>query len=372
MNSRVNDLLLLLYKSAIDDGLLEEFLNEVSKTTDTHHVGLLFQDNLNPERSRMICNSEGKEVGDLYSRYAGENIFLDTARPYISSGTVIRTNTKLDDKELRNSPFYRHFCAKTDIYHTMGASIRVDNKGVDGLTLNRQESAPFTEEDQAWGESLVPHLQTFMAIRERIQCLESARDTAWEALNLQPFGVLILNSRQQVVFANEALHTIAKTSSILSWRGTRLLATRNDVMNWMDSTINGIVREPDSLGPGRAVQVEAEEEKLHIMIAPLMVESPFGDQVYCVVFVSDVYSETTGIEQYLMDLYSLTPKEAEIACLLIQGYSAKEVAQVNNIQPSTVMTHKKRIFCKAGVHRQSQLVRIGLSLNVAPAHNPVL
>lgn len=98
--------------------------------------------------------------------------------------------------------------------------------------------------------------------------------------------------------------------------------------------------------PGRAMNVENESEKLHIMVPPLSAESAFGEHVYCAAFVSDVHSNSSGWEQYLRDLYALTPREAEIACLLIQGYSATEAADICGVMPSTVMTHKKRIFNK--------------------------
>lgn len=55
----------------------------------------------------------------------------------------------------------------------------------------------------------------------------------------------------------------------------------------------------------------------------------------------------------IIDTTPLTRAEAQVALLLARGWSAKRIAEYLVISPQTVATHRKRIYRKLGVHRQS-------------------
>ena len=59
--------------------------------------------------------------------------------------------------------------------------------------------------------------------------------------------------------------------------------------------------------------------------------------------------------QRILRTTELTPTEARVALMLARGWSAKHVAQVLVVSPQTVATHRKRIYRKLGIHRQSSL-----------------
>ncbi len=54
----------------------------------------------------------------------------------------------------------------------------------------------------------------------------------------------------------------------------------------------------------------------------------------------------------------LTKREKEIALLIAQGKSTKEIAQELFISPFTVDTHRKNIFSKLGISKVASLIRI--------------
>jgi DNA-binding CsgD family transcriptional regulator len=57
------------------------------------------------------------------------------------------------------------------------------------------------------------------------------------------------------------------------------------------------------------------------------------------------------------DLEPLTPREQEVAQLLMKGYTAKEVAKLLKIAPGTAAKHRENLLRKLGINRTSLLPR---------------
>lgn len=51
----------------------------------------------------------------------------------------------------------------------------------------------------------------------------------------------------------------------------------------------------------------------------------------------------------------LTCREFEVSCLLLSGYSSKEISKKLNITSETVRAHRKHIYSKLGIHSQAEL-----------------
>ncbi len=58
----------------------------------------------------------------------------------------------------------------------------------------------------------------------------------------------------------------------------------------------------------------------------------------------------------VFEKYDFSTREKEIATLIIEGKSDKEIASQLNISPQTVATHNKKIFKKADVHSRVELI----------------
>ncbi|MEK6674133.1 MAG: response regulator transcription factor [Planctomycetota bacterium] len=64
----------------------------------------------------------------------------------------------------------------------------------------------------------------------------------------------------------------------------------------------------------------------------------------------------------------LTKRECEVATLLAEGLSVKEVAKSLHVSAKTVDTHKTRLMSKLGVHNRVELVRVALQNGLTSLH----
>jgi DNA-binding CsgD family transcriptional regulator len=56
----------------------------------------------------------------------------------------------------------------------------------------------------------------------------------------------------------------------------------------------------------------------------------------------------------------LSPRERQVARLLVDGYSSVNVAALCGVTPNTVRTLMRRLYRKLGVRNRADLVRVSL------------
>ena len=64
------------------------------------------------------------------------------------------------------------------------------------------------------------------------------------------------------------------------------------------------------------------------------------------------------------ELYKLTPAEAEVLRLLVDGHATDELAEMRNVSLHTVRTQIKSVLAKTGTRKRPDLVRLALTVNL--------
>jgi DNA-binding CsgD family transcriptional regulator len=68
----------------------------------------------------------------------------------------------------------------------------------------------------------------------------------------------------------------------------------------------------------------------------------------------------------MRQLYGVTPTEARLADLLLEGLEVRDIANRLTMTLETARFHLKRVLAKTGARRQTELMRLMLSL---PMHS---
>ena len=66
----------------------------------------------------------------------------------------------------------------------------------------------------------------------------------------------------------------------------------------------------------------------------------------------------------LRERYGLTPREVEVALLVLHGQGVKPIADQLELSANTVRTHLHNIFAKTRTHRQAELVGLLLTTTI--------
>jgi DNA-binding CsgD family transcriptional regulator len=80
------------------------------------------------------------------------------------------------------------------------------------------------------------------------------------------------------------------------------------------------------------------------------------------VLISDPSVSPKSRAAFMRMLYGLTPTESRLADLLLQGFEVREAADRLRTTLETARFHLKRVLAKTGTRRQSELMRLMLSL----------
>lgn len=358
-----SDLLYLLYRASLNAANLEDFLERAALESGSHNTCMIIQDYRDSGRSSVITNRAGREAAKLYPSLADDNPYLHACRELFHPGVVLRTNTVLDDKTLMASHFYDTYCREADIHHVMGVNLREDNAIMVGVSFNRSRRHPFTIEDQRWAQALAPHLQTFFTTRERLAASSMTGDAAWAVLDMQPYGIQVYDERRRPVFVNRALRTLVESSPSIRWRNHRLDPDSVRLSDWLDQCGRQLERAGTAAAPMSYTFTEGAE-RYHFMFAPLVIKDGYRERTFSVLIITDLNNRASAVGDRLTAAYQLTPRETEVAVLLVQGLSTREIAERLEVAESTVVTHKKSLFQKTDVHRQSELVRLALSFDI--------
>ena len=213
---------------------------------------------------------------------------------------------------------------------------------------------------------LLPHVRQYVRVRQALAGAEALGSSLTDVLDNNRVGVIHLDRRGRIVAANDRALNLLRHGDGLADRGGFLRARRPEDNSRLERCLAGALL-PSGMGAVSAsMSVERSRNlpRLALHICPVFAGAvDYGAQrVAALVLVGEPGSRPRIDTELLAEALNMTPTESRVAACLAEGRSIRDIAIAMKRQPSSIRAHVKRMFRKQGVARQSELVRLVLSL----------
>jgi len=173
-------------------------------------------------------------------------------------------------------------------------------------------------------------------------------------------GVMIVDREGTILSASSAASRLLRPENGLTVIDGRLQAAAPDAAVALADALNRTTSGSRGPGPGCVIPIPRSAQRpLIVLVAGPSPAAPrilaHGTHVSLVLLDPEAAPATN--EAVLEDLYRLTPREAQVALLLMEGLNLKEAARTLGVTANTVRCLLKRVTAKTESRSQADLVR---------------
>jgi DNA-binding CsgD family transcriptional regulator len=356
-------LIQLIYDAAYDPSRWPVFLEQYAEAIGAPSVVFVVHD-LN-DHSANAYEDFGYDPAwrkPYEQHYAARNVWMQRASEWLRPGIVMGSQQTTTDAELLTTEFYNDFLRPQDYFYSYGGIIAQEATLTSYLTAMRSKSAgPFQEREFVLLRQLLPHLQTAVRLRQRTAVLEMQIGDLKRTMDRLQQAVFLLDGRGYVLTMNLEAEEILRAGDSLVLDDDGLRTLRAEETRRLRALIAATARTTEGSGshPGAAMSISRSHGRtpLQALVSP---SSPSTGNAKgrstATLFVRKLEPAKMPDSAVLEQIFSFTPAEVRLATALIAGKTLKQFAAETAVSLNTARTHLKRIFTKAGVSRQAELV----------------
>ena len=302
---------------------------------------------------------EGWHTQDVRAHRGAEYCRRNNGRIGFFSDTML-----FSPEELKRSEYYEGFGRRHDVPWFAATPIHGGANDYIALSFNRRaKEGAFTPDELARLDAMLPALQN--AAKLCVFSFEAQSRGMLLSLDLVSKPACLIGSHGEVIASNEAAHRLYGPA--LNVRKNHLVAARAATQQSLSAALQESLYAPSPSPPPPVVSIEGANG------APLcfaefisvrgMAQDLFQRAKVLVIFRPAAREGRTLRMTTLRTLYGLSPREAEMALLLANGHDIRKSAAQLKIGEGTARYYVKVIMAKTDTHRQSELVRLLLSLS---------
>ncbi|MBS0155800.1 MAG: helix-turn-helix transcriptional regulator [Nitrospira sp.] len=373
--------------------------------------GLMLTPNVAPQHGGLVFPAGIDEAALQVwaTRYIDKNVWAIgmEKRGLWREGQAWVSEDMLPRKEFLASPFYREFLSTQGIAFVCAGIVFAGSSDLPATTLAvfRDLHEPnFDRDDIAWMKLLVSHVSRSLGLMMRLDRALVQNASLLASFDRLSLGVVLLNEQMKVVHLNQAAEKVIDRGDGLfisaehelesvpdpAWRHKSVSCISkgharkshngklSTLSRWLRDQRDAPMTDPQHFLQGYTVSRLGDDHNKQYYVlqcAPVpvsnggprawQIDGQGGTQIRFAVFITDPQAVQLPSRERLGELYGLTPAEANVACEFARGHSYKQVARRLKISEDTVRAHIKQIYPKTRVNRQSDLVRLILSMSTS-------
>ena len=305
-----------------------------------------------------------------------ERLWLETGFP--ADQSISRYRPFPFDRTIHITEVYTEDELKTSLgYHILrthayaGNAINVRLKGPGASRVLWQINDPVDRD--GWSSErlervrrLHPHVRQTVRIGQTLAGAGALGATLMQLLDVTGVGIIQLDVRGRIVAANDRARSLLNAGDRL-YDENRFLFAR---VQADDEALQAVLARalPPFGDPGEGGSLTIRHSVLRPPLVLHVNPLPGGDAwfrgwpVAALVLLAEPARGTAVDPDLAAAVLGLTPTESRVAVMLAQGVTVRKIATAMERKESTIRYHIKQIYAKHGLSRQSDLVRLVLSL----------
>jgi DNA-binding CsgD family transcriptional regulator len=230
------------------------------------------------------------------------------------------------------------------------------------LHFSAKQGHPTKVHIETYGR-LRSHLAQALRIRERIDRLDLRHRDAWDVIEQDSVGVIVLKRSGRILECNRLARGILEAADSLVSDGCTLAASRSIDDRALKLLVGSAITDIGGSG-NLAIARRGKDRPYSIVVSPIIdhSKSNLPRDARVMILINDPDGSADVPSDLLRAHYGLTRKEADLAVLLTRNLTIRECSGELGIAETTVRRHLATILSRTDLHRQADLVRQVLSL----------
>ncbi len=285
-------------------------------------------------------------------------------------GQVVSIPDLVPYDDYRRGPFYQEWLRPQDLADT--AIVVLEKSAADAtfLVLVPGKANSMVDDEMRRRLALIaPHARRALLIGKSMDLKQSQAATFADTLDGLSASAIFVDARGQIVHANAAGQDMLYAGGLIHSIGG-CLATRDLQANRILHEVFAACGTGDAGAKAIALPLTAHDGERYVAhVLPLTsgARRSVGLAYTAVAAVIVRKAELESPAEVIGQTYKLTPTEQRVLLAIVEVGGVPETAEALGIAETTVKTHLYRLFDKAGVGRQADLVKL-----VASFANPLV
>jgi DNA-binding CsgD family transcriptional regulator/PAS domain-containing protein len=373
-DQRIDRLVDLIYDAATEPQPWCAVLTEIADLTGSQG-GILFGQSLQASRVYFDYNGRLDEACNrAYQERHMRNLWSESMQPQ-PVGRIVLSDDVVPLASLRRTPFFDEVLRPQRVAHNAMIKLAGNDDFHAAFNLCRSvRQGPLGENGRRLLALLTPHMRRSFDLGLRLDGYHALQRAAYRVLDRLSTGVLLLDRRQRVLYANAAAQALDRAEeSPLRLRGAAVTARSPSHAQRLAELICQALAGASA--GSMSLPRPGDGGLLTILVSPVRGRDigRFADarlpDAAVLLFIVDPLDRSVPLA-WITDAYGLTSAEARVALAAASGLSIPAAADRLGISSNTVKTHLRRVYAKTGTSRQAELARVVASLGLVQSGDP--
>jgi DNA-binding CsgD family transcriptional regulator/PAS domain-containing protein len=372
-----SELLEVLYSAPLQQEQWERFLVLVSRHTESEYAAFLCA---NSRLGLSVFAQGGSSILDGVDMLAYKERFAPSdpfRAPVLQIGrpAVVQGEDLLPNEALLKTDLYRQLLAPQGYRYATLVLLSVTVRRLEVISIYRTfDQGPMDDDSNRLLNLLLPHIQKALEIRHVIGVVQQRLAGAEAMVDSSATATFLLTKQGRVLHRNTAAESLLRETNALALQEGTLIATEarfKEALRKLFQDAAVPVSPKWKAEPVHALALHRASGKkpLQLLASPLPPSHRDRSKADLVLLVTDPEKPLSFPDDVLHALYGLTPAQTEVANGLLTGYTLDEIATLRRVSLGTVRQQVKSILSRTGTSRQSDLIKLLMTLPQAASAN---